>query len=114
MSIPLAASVAEKSGGIILWSGVLLLAVVVLSLGVWYYRRRWISTVDSPSSTPWTFEDIRRLRDTGAITDEEYQALRATIVGSFERGTSKPGPPANRAGAAGSGDQDGLSGPLLM
>ena len=111
MSIPLAASVAEKSGGIILWLGVLLLAIIVLSLGVWYYRRRWISTADSPSSAPWTFEDICRLRDTGAITDEEYQALRATIVGSFDRGVSKSEPPATRAGTAGSGQQDGLSGP---
>ena len=83
----LAATVTENSSKILVWSGILLALLIVLSLGVWYYRRRWLSPDDLPSSA-WTLDDIRRLRDEGALTSEEYQALRAAMIGAIHPGRS--------------------------
>lgn len=100
------ASIAQKSGQILLWSGVLLLLIVVLSAGVWYYRRRWLSS-DDTSTAPWTLDDIRRLRDEGKLTPDEYQALRATMIGALKADThraEKPTSPVKMGGSEPGGD----------
>ncbi len=60
----------------------LILALCVLWLGVWYYRRRWMGE-DAASGSAWTLEDIRRLRDRGELTEEEYQRMRAVLIRSY-------------------------------
>ncbi len=107
MTMCLGASVAENSSRILIWSGVLLLLLIGLSAGVWYYRRRWLSS-DETSSTSWTLDDIRRLRDEGTLTAAEYQALRATMIGAYTAGAAKSDSSASPAGlgASGKSDQD--------
>ena len=71
---------------VLIWGGVLLLAVIVLFGVVWYYRRRWLTLGEPTRGTPWTLDDLRRMREAGQITEEEYRALRATLVAAFRGG----------------------------
>ena len=78
------------------------LAVLVCTMGALivfyivatvYYRRFRESSSSSDDQTPWTLDDVRKLRDQGDLTQEEYQKLRAAIIGAFqgESGTSNTG-----------------------
>lgn len=67
----------------------------VLSLGIWYYRRRRQAGDSPASSVPWTLDDLRRLRNQGDLTEEEYQTLRANIIGLYS-GESPPETPIPR------------------
>ena len=75
---------------ILVWGGVLLLAVIVLFGVAWYYRRRWLIRSESAGRTPWTLDDLGRMREAGHITEEEYRALRATLVAAFRGGQADP------------------------
>jgi len=86
------AAVQENVAQIIFWCLVLVLAVLVLFGGVWYYRRRWLRMADSPAGTPWTFDDLQKMKEQGQISDEEYRALRAAMIASLAGGqTESPG-----------------------
>lgn len=90
MAMMLASRVSENVGTILLASLMLGAAFLVLAVGVWYYRR-WQAGHDRESTAPWTFDDLRKLREQGKLTDEEYHALRASMIG-FHAGEvpSKP------------------------
>ena len=95
----LAAPVVDQAAGRILAAcGLLLAAVVVLCVGVWYYRRWWLGDRETLGPTGWTFADLRRMRDQGELSEEEYQSLRAALLGSH--GVKAPAGPADqRAGS---------------
>ena len=87
------AAVQENVAQILFWCLVLVLAVLVLFGGGWYYRRRWLRMADSPGGTPWTFDDLQKMKEQGQISDEEYRALRAAMIASFSGGkTQSPSP----------------------
>jgi hypothetical protein len=78
------------------WIAVLLAVLVVLVAGLRYYRR----CLDQPaqdSSSGWTLDKIRQLRDAGVIDDAEFSRLRAGLlaemgvkVGSGSGGANAP------------------------
>jgi len=74
---------------ILIWGGLLLAAVIVLFGGVWYYRRRWLTRSEPTGGTAWTLDDLRRMREAGHITEEEYRALRAALVAAFRGGQTE-------------------------
>lgn len=80
MPILLAAMIQQNTQRILFALSLLGGAVIVLGLGLWYYRRRW-SRWEDTSAAPWTLEEIRALRDRGAINEQEYQVLRAQVLG---------------------------------
>ena len=82
----LGASSTDSVIQVLIWGGVLLLAVIVLFGAVWYYRRRWLTRSELTGGTPWTLDDLRRMHEAGQITEEEYRALRATLVAAFRGG----------------------------
>ena len=87
------AAVQENMAQIIFWCLVLVLAVLVLFGGVWYYRRRWVRMADSPGGTAWTFDDLAKMKEQGQISDEEYRALRAAMIASLAgEKTESPSP----------------------
>ncbi len=92
----LAASTSQNVTQVLVWGGVLMLAVIVLFGGLWYYRKRVLGRDEPTSGEAWSFEDLQRMRQEGRITDAEYRALRATLAGAFrgDRGkqVSVPGP----------------------
>jgi hypothetical protein len=86
----LATDVSGKAVGIILACLMLMGALLLLGIGIWYVRR-W-QRGEADSSAPWTFDDLRKLRDQGNLTEDEYQTLRAEIIGMYT-GEAKPGGP---------------------
>ncbi len=87
---------------IIVAGGLLVGALIVLWLGVWYYRRHWLESEASGVGPAWTLEDLRRLRDRGDLSESEYQALRGLVVGSFEdRSAGSPETGDSRTGKPG-------------
>lgn len=66
-------------GDAILWLGVLLGVVVVGALVIFAMRRR-LQGSDMPEGDPLDLSVLRRMRDTGQLTDAEYEAARAAVV----------------------------------
>jgi hypothetical protein len=84
----------SDSWTIIIACAVLMGALIVFYIvATVYYRRFRESSSSSDDQTPWTLDDLRKLRDQGDLTPEEYQKLRAAIIGAFQResGTSNTG-----------------------
>jgi hypothetical protein len=67
---------------VILWSAVLAAAVIVLCLGVWYYRKYWLADGKAADEV-WNLDDLRQMRDDDLLTGEEYQKLRSLLIGTF-------------------------------
>jgi hypothetical protein len=63
----------------------LILAFCVLGVAIWYYRRWWMGQEET-SGIAWTFDDLRRLRDDGDLTDEEYERMRAALIRRYAGG----------------------------
>ena len=82
---PLAA-VGDHVAQVVFWCLILIGSIIVLFLGIWYYRRRWLAAdqPDSGTQTPWTFDDLRRMKEQGQITEEEYRVLRANLIAAFQ------------------------------
>jgi hypothetical protein len=84
--IVLAAVTPESVQQIWMNLGLIAMAIVVLGISVWYYRR-WYRSGDSTTSS-WTLEDFRKMRDRGELTEAEYQRLRASVLGQVQGGLS--------------------------
>jgi len=76
---------------IIIACGLLIVAVIVLWMGLWYYRRRWLGEGQSPDNLTWSFADLRKMRDEGQLTEREYESLRAALMNIYGRGSSVGG-----------------------
>lgn len=81
------------------WLGVLWLLIIVLGTAVWYYRRRWWRSMSGVSGDeqPWTLADLRQLRESGDLTEEEFQRIRSAMIAGLRPGGDKseavPKPP---------------------
>lgn len=79
MAVILAASVDRNAGQVLIACLWLLAALGVLALVVWYFRRRWLSR-EQRGGTPFTLDELRRMRENGTVTAEEYERMRAVLV----------------------------------
>ena len=66
------------------WSFVLIVLVLGLFVAVWWVRRRAVDggSGGSTPGQPFTLAELRAMRQGGQITDEQYQKLKETVVGS--------------------------------
>lgn len=85
----LAVQVADYATQIIIACAMLMGAFLVLCLSIWYYRRRYFASENS-HQPGWTFEDLRRMRERGELSEDEYQALRASLLGAYGARSPKP------------------------
>ena len=60
-------------------------AVIVLGLAMWYYRF-WVKSWDSSPDPTWTLQELRDLRSAGELSEEEYEALRQSVLESAQQG----------------------------
>ncbi len=103
----LASLTALKAHQILLASALLVFFVIVLGIAVWYYRRRWLAEgASSSTEAAWTFEDLRKLREQGNLTEEEYQAMRSVLIGTYRGGQTEAGPSATSPGSKTSGEMN--------
>ena len=70
----------HELGRIGLWFAVLMAAVLILGAAV--YILRWMALSRSDKhNTGFTIEQIERLRNEGALTEEEYRLARRSALG---------------------------------
>lgn len=94
MTATLAAINAEGARQIIIACALLIGALVVLIAGVWYYRRHYLSSAESAEPL-WTFDDLRKMRQKGDLSEAEYQKLRAALIGLYGAGIAEQKPVAD-------------------
>ncbi len=75
----------SSTADLFIWGGVL----IVLLVGLWLvciWLRRWYfgTSEDGFPSGLWTLSDLRRMREQGEITEDEYETLRGQAVGSYQ------------------------------
>jgi hypothetical protein len=68
----------QAVGEILLWVGVLVAALVVLGIVLVALRKRLLAPVRAPEAG--MFDQLRRMREEGSITSEEYDAIRQRMV----------------------------------
>jgi hypothetical protein len=72
---------------IFIWSGILI-AILLLAFGGYGYLKRWMNPKDtSMGGAGFTLSDLRKLRDEGKLTAEEYEQARAKMVAAAKRMT---------------------------
>jgi len=81
-------AVADPSSlqGVFVWSGVVI-AVTLLAFAGASYVRRWMRSADEPAGDGrgFTLSDLRELHRQGKMSDAEYEATRAQLVGAAKR-----------------------------
>ena len=108
---PLAQS--ADPGPILFWSLVLILLLVGAFMGVMYLRK-WVRDDSGDSESEklgFTLGDLRRLRDGGRLSDEEYEKARTQMIAATRRAAERAAEAARQAkerGGAGDTDVDAL------
>jgi hypothetical protein len=100
------ASVRDDARWIIIVCVAILVAGFLLFAGLWLYGRRYLRSEgeSDEAAGAWTLADLRKLRDQGELTEDEYQAMRSAIIGAYggaaggETGESEAGPGDGKSG----------------
>ena len=65
----------------ILWSlAAVVLGAVLVGVVAWWFRRRLRAGEDEPPRMGISLSDLRRMRDEGQLTDDEFEAARTTLL----------------------------------
>ncbi len=78
--------------------GAALVLVVLGTLGVVWARRRLVDTDDDASTAGLTLHDLRQLHARGELTDEEFEAAKAAIIGAHAPKAKPASTPRERLG----------------
>jgi hypothetical protein len=83
---------------VLFWSFLLLGLIVFMFLAV-IYLKKWLAS-DDPTTGGFTLGDLRRLKASGQMSDEEYEKARLQIVGAVKLAAEKMGAPAKPSAGA--------------
>lgn len=75
----------SSTADLFVWGGVLIVLLVALWL-VCIWLRRWYFGTSQDESSPglWTLADLRRMREQGEITEDEYETLHGQAVAGYQ------------------------------
>ena len=68
----------------VLWVGVLMVAALAGGI-LWLWLRRQLFAADAATAPGSIMEDLRRMRDQGQITQEEYDTVRKRMVAKLAK-----------------------------
>lgn len=89
--------------GDVYWSaGLLLILALAMFAGLFVARALRSRFGGTEASAPFTLQDLREMRSAGQITQEEYDTMRAGLLGQMGR-PSAPRPPEDPPSANGLG-----------
>jgi len=77
-----APDVGDQASRIIIVCLVLFAALIIFYVVARIFWRKWLKRPES-GKNPWSLDDLRDLHQQGDITDEEYRAMRETIIAGF-------------------------------
>jgi hypothetical protein len=82
-------------GSILMWVAVLVAAIMVGGLGIMLLRRRVLSRDEGLAASEGLLDSLRRLRDNGEISVDEYNAARKAMASKLagSAGLGRPGRP---------------------
>lgn len=66
------------------WIGILALIIVIGGAGAVLIRRR-MNAADESSNIGYSLEDLRALRDSGELSEEEFKAAREAMIQGISR-----------------------------
>ena len=88
-SVPFMLAQADQgTGGALMWSFVLIVALLLLFGGIVLYRR-WMNADDTTTGEGFTLSDLRRLHKEGKMTDGEFESAKAILIGSLKAAAAK-------------------------
>ncbi len=71
----------SNTADLFIWGGVLIVLLVALWLACIWLRKWYFGTSkDEFSSGLWTLADLRRMREQGEITEDEYETLHGQAI----------------------------------
>ena len=89
---------ASERASALVWSCVALGVAIVLGAGLLILRRAFRPGAEPTESTEaFTLHEFRKMRDSGRISDQEYESLRQSLLAGYtpppegENPTSSPG-----------------------
>ncbi len=75
----------SNTADLFIWGGVLIVLLVALWLACIWLRRWYFGTSeDGFPSGLWTLADLRRMREQGEITEDEYETLHGQVIASHQ------------------------------
>jgi hypothetical protein len=83
---------ARRPTDVLVWVGLLIVAVMVLGAAILVLRRNVLSRGGPADQSPGFMEDLRRMRDRGEITPEEFEAARRAMIARIKGGERAPPP----------------------
>lgn len=92
-ALPPPAGSAEGLSRILIPIGGLIVLAVVGGMGVMAVRRRLLSKDSAATDQGGLLDDLRRMRDTGQISAEEFDAARKSIAAKLSGKPLRAGPP---------------------
>ena len=79
---------ARDPTAILLYGSLLIVALIVLGMVVWWLRRKYVSDEVTRSDGVWSLQQLRELRARREISEDEFQKLRAEMIGRHTLRTS--------------------------
>lgn len=76
------------------WIVALIAAAVLLAVAIVAVKRWMFRDQEEAAATPWTLHDLLTLRDSGELTIQQYERLRADVI----RTLKEPGPAEKETG----------------
>lgn len=78
------------AGGAIMWAMILIVAALVGGLVILAVRKKMLETPSTDIGSEGLFDALKRMRESGEITREEYDAARKRILEKAMEGTARP------------------------
>ncbi len=72
---------ARDPAEILKYGGLLIVALVVLGMFVLWLRRKYLADDSTQADGVWSLQQLRDLRISGEISEDEFQRLRAEMIG---------------------------------
>jgi hypothetical protein len=68
--------------------GAILIGLMLVAFFVYSYFKRWMNDTGTSDNEGFTLSDLRKLRDQGKMSAEEYEQTRSKIVAATRKMTS--------------------------
>ena len=102
----LAQAGSTAAGEVVLWVGLLIVALIVGAGLIMMLRNRALRAVDDASTDKGVFDSLRKMHERGELSDAEFNAARESIIRRLKTKEPSESVPSPRSGGAKSAQPD--------